>query len=1318
MPSQNCGSFRVESSLVAFVGVVIMLGSDIRADEFATALPDGVKAVWDLAKAQREKTPTRDRICINGLWRWQPAIPESKQTPTKDWGYFKVPGFWPGLTSFMLTDSQTLYRHPHWQNASLAGLTAAWYEREITVPNDWTGRRIALDAECVNSFATVFLDGKQVGEIRFPGGEVDLTSACRPGGKHVLSILVDAMSLDAVMLSYTDIAKARQLKGTVRRRGLCGHVYLVGTPPGPRIAHVSVDTSVRNGKISFNTELDRLAGGARYSLRAQIARDGRAVTEFASQTLTDHDLEDGRISFAANWKPDRLWDLHTPNNTYVLSLSLLDAGGRLIDVFPDVRFGFREFWIDGRDFYLNGSRIYLSAYPVENAGIGAALAGYDSARETMKRLKSCGINLVYTHNYDCAPGSHVSFVELLRAADDVGMLVSFSQPHFLHYRWQSPDADRDNGYRRHAEFYVHTAANHPAVVFYSMSHNATGYEEEMNPDMIDGVHDPRLAHELRDAKVALRAEAVVRRLDPSRIVYHHESGNLGSMYTVNFYPNFTPIQELSDWFEHWATTGVKPLFTCEYGAPFTFDWAMYRGWYNGKKEYGSAAVPWEFCLAEWTSQFLGDRAFRVTEMEKANLRWEARQFQEGRGWHRWDYPYRMGSRIFDEEHAVNSIYITDNFRAFRTWGVSATSPWELGHFWRLRDGVDTRRKELAVDWDNLQRPTFSPDYLERQDERMDTHFEQSDWIPTADGQAILRNNRPLLAYIGGGPARFTNKDHNFQPSETVDKQLIVLNNSRETVTADCEWSFSLPVVGAGRKSVAVATGQQERIPLSFALPAGVAPGKYDLRATFRFSSGETQEDTFAIDVLPRSPAPIAGTPDDPHFATIRDRIAVFDPSGETKKLLDAIGVTYRSVDTSIDLSANDTLIVGKSAMTVDGPAPNLDRVRDGLKVIVFEQGSQVLEKRFGFRTQEYGSRQVFPRLESHPVLAGILAEHLRDWRGEATLLPPRLTYETRTGYGPIVKWCDIPVTRIWRCGSQGNVASVLIEKPARGDFLPLLDCGYSLQYSPLMQYREGQGLVLFCQLDVTGRTKADPAAETLTRNILRYVASWKPSPRRKVVYVGVPAGLDHLRSAGISAETEPGTSLSRDRVLVVGPGGGRKLAASAPAIAQWLKAGGHVLAIGLDEQDANAFLPCKVRMRKTEHISAFFEPFNQQSPLAGVGPADVHNRDPRELPLITAGATVIGDGVLARAEDANVVFCQLIPWQFEYAGKPNVKRTFRRTSYLVSRLLADMGVDSDSPVLARFRTPVGGAPSEPRWQSGLYLDQPEEWDDPYRFFCW
>jgi hypothetical protein len=32
--------------------------------------------------------------------------------------------------------------------------------------------------------------------------------------------------------------------------------------------------------------------------------------------------------------------------------------------------------------------------------------------------------------------------------------------------------------------------------------------------------------------------------------------------------------------------------------------------------------------------------------------------------------------------------------------------------------------------------------------------------------------------------------------------------------------------------------------------------------------------------------------------------------------------------------------------------------------------------------------------------------------------------------------------------------------------------------------------------------------------------------------------------------------------------------------------------------------------------------------------------------------------------------------------------------------------------------PVASPSTDGRWSQGLYLDQPEEWDDPYRFFRW
>ena len=141
-------------------------------------------------------------------------------------------------------------------------------------------------------------------------------------------------------------------------------------------------------------------------------------------------------------------------------------------------------------------------------------------------------------------------------------------------------------------------------------------------------------------------------------------------------------------------------------------------------------------------------------------------------------------------------------------------------------------------------------------------------------------------------------------------------------------------------------------------------------------------------------------------------------------------------------------------------------------------------------------------------------------------------------------------------------------------------------------------------------------------------------------------------------------------------------------------------------------------MKTSEHLATFFWPFATASPLAGVGPANVHNRDPKEFSLVS-GALRPSATECWPWPTRNVVFCQLVPWECDYSKeKTNVKRTFRRSSFLVTRLLANMGVESATPILSRFSIPVDATKAEQRWSYGLYLDQPEEWDNPYRAFRW
>jgi beta-galactosidase/beta-glucuronidase len=267
------------------------------------SLPADVKAVWDMGKAYRQTTPTGERICINGLWRWQPASPDATAAAADNWGFFKVPGPWPGITSYIQADTQTCYPHPTWRGVRLGEVTSAWYQREITIPASWKGRRITVYTEYLNSYAAVYLDGTKAGDIYFPYGQVDITPLVVPGQTQRLSLYVKAVPLAAVVKAFTDTNAPKDVKGQVERRGLCGDVWLESTPNGPRVDDLRVDTSVRKWSITFNVTLADLKPNAQYSLRAQVTDGGKPVETFVSPTFTAADLKEGVFSFERPWHP-------------------------------------------------------------------------------------------------------------------------------------------------------------------------------------------------------------------------------------------------------------------------------------------------------------------------------------------------------------------------------------------------------------------------------------------------------------------------------------------------------------------------------------------------------------------------------------------------------------------------------------------------------------------------------------------------------------------------------------------------------------------------------------------------------------------------------------------------------------------------------------------------------------------------------------------------------------------------------------------------------------------------------------------------------
>ena len=165
-------------------------------------------------------------------------------------------------------------------------------------------------------------------------------------------------------------------------------------------------------------------------------------------------------------------------------------------------------------------------------------------------------------------------------------------------------------YLEQSEFLIRRFQNNPAIVLYAATHNAAGYFADQSPLKLDGIYSPDGDAPNKERRQALLAGELIGGLDPTRPVYHHESGNLGDVMTLNCYLNWVPAQERSDWLEHWEKEGVKPLMLVEWGLPHTPSWSSFRG--PAFIYSGDAKVVQCIWLNEYNAALFGERTYATS----------------------------------------------------------------------------------------------------------------------------------------------------------------------------------------------------------------------------------------------------------------------------------------------------------------------------------------------------------------------------------------------------------------------------------------------------------------------------------------------------------------------------------------------------------------------------------------------------------------------------------------------------------------------------------------------------------------------------------
>ena len=874
------------------LGVLLLLANvcnlaEAGGGDFDAKPPAELPEPWKQESVWRQTSVTREKVCLNGLWRFLPVESLSDNTVPQvgaGWGWFKVPAMWPPLDSaneFLLTADPALNAA---QQILLKYLRWAWYKREIAIPKEWNGRRIFVELNDVQSMARIFLNGHAIGTINWPGGRLDITESAKPGSTNELAIFVSAdVSPENLLAPPSALSEKKNHPG----RGLNGDAFLLSEPAEGGIADFHVHASTRKRRIDFKVDL-RDVPAVTFTLHAEIRKGEALVKEFASSPFDGG--SDG-VVFGCEWTDPVLWDVGSPH-IYTATLSLRDTEGRTLDQTFAETFGFREFWIEGRNFMLNGHPVHLRSL-VARTVAPADMVSTRTSSTICRRLQQFGFNSLITHNYGYVPGETGYLDSLYRAADNSGILVALSLPNGSDYDWQLKDAEVRARYERLVSYLVKRYKNHPSIVLYAANHNSLTFVGTSAPHRIDGkftVDDTTSLGGQGDigymgnansmeAIRNKRAEAqnvmvpVVADLDPTRPLYHHAAGNLGDLVTINLYPNWSPPQERSNWVREWASSGIKPLFIVEYGSPHIASFSSYRGpdfiYFAKARQH-----IWD---SEYSAPFLGQDAYRMTLPKIASLIKEL-SYGHGKEGVDWDVLNRPLSRATTTYQQTQAYFLTRNLKAFRGYGVSGFLPWDQKWFFLPTRPSD--RREAEDRWKDISHPGLVPDYREMGWEYI---YEERDGVyaDTPVSEVLKKYNAPLLGFISGSEDDFTEGGHNFRPGEKIEKQLILINDTSAPVEMDYCWQFSLTDVGGSGVTV-VRPGEQARIPINVKIPEKSKLGTATISMEVCFKGVNTQKDTFEVNILPSSKLKL----------TSESRITVFDPVGDTIRLLETLGVPY------------------------------------------------------------------------------------------------------------------------------------------------------------------------------------------------------------------------------------------------------------------------------------------------------------------------------------------------------------------------------------------------------------------------------------------
>lgn len=223
-----------------------------------------------------------------------------------------------------------------------------WYQRKISIPQEWTGKNVKLNFGAVYYRAEIYIDG--VFAARHFGGtssfSVDITPLVKPGSEHNLVVYVQS-----------DIRSAKQTAGKqnlqfesygcnyTRTTGIWQTVWMEAVHP-EGLHSVQVLTDIDQKQVVIRPRFYKEEGG---TLTVQLKENGKTV---AKQTVSANALS----SVVLPVKKMRTWSPEDPF-LYDVVYTVSDRSGKLVDE-VNAYIGMRKIHIEGNKIYLNNKPYY------------------------------------------------------------------------------------------------------------------------------------------------------------------------------------------------------------------------------------------------------------------------------------------------------------------------------------------------------------------------------------------------------------------------------------------------------------------------------------------------------------------------------------------------------------------------------------------------------------------------------------------------------------------------------------------------------------------------------------------------------------------------------------------------------------------------------------------------------------------------------------------------------------------------------------------------------------------------------------------------